>query len=121
MTEKLTPRVGDRVLVRFGTEGGPTYIGNVVDMGNNGQGTTAGVDVDGVGRRACWLHELEVIDREPVEWPEGFGPSSMGHRYVAVRLADSSVFSMTRRELEQFAANVPDVLARWDDLVGGAV
>jgi hypothetical protein len=117
--KKLTPRVGDRVLVK---SGGGSRTGDVRRI----SGAVIFVEVHGVHRAGeTWqydtLDELTVVDREPVEWPEGWeeGGSHLA-RVVGWKDDDETVLWFGRSELERILATGPDMLARWDELFGEA-
>jgi hypothetical protein len=116
MSYKLTPRVGDRVTL---VKGGVTMVGNVERIWLNGR--QADVAIDGWGMSSGYPIELlTVVDRDPVEWPEGW---RLGGAHID-RLAgwyddDDATLWFSRRELERILATGPDMLARWDELVGG--
>jgi hypothetical protein len=58
---------------------------------------------------------LEVLDREPVEWPQGWaGDDGYGNAYH-----EPSNVTVDRDELAELLATGPDMLARWDELMGG--
>jgi hypothetical protein len=111
MTEnKLTPRVGDRVLV---TANEQIRLGTVTALGSNGN--YAAINIDGWGSAGGFLtSRLEVVGRSLVEWPEGW---EIDHGDAAYnKVADVVV---TKDDLRVILATGPDMLARWDELVGG--
>lgn len=110
--KKLTPRIGDRVLVKLRRHT-TSYIGNVVELFDDDRyrvkvdgGPVGGLFADGL--------ELTVVDRDPVEWPEGWERDGVEFAYN--RIADIVV---DKSGLKEFLATGPDMLARWDELVGG--
>jgi hypothetical protein len=112
--KKLTPRVGDRVLVK---SGGGSRTGDVRRI----SGAVVFVEVHGVHRAGeTWqydtLDELTVVDREPVEWPEGWTRSKSVPDSHALFLGGHVI---SKPILERILATGPDMLARWDELVGG--
>ena len=119
MTDKLTPRVGDRVLAKVDIEG----VGMQTRTGSVFEDVTAKwrgeqyfrVRIDGITDDVWQLsgRVLTVVDRDPVEWPEGWARFSSS----MVSINDSRTFS--RAELEDILATGPDMLARWDELMGG--
>ena len=103
--KKLTPRVGDRVLFKID---GVTNVGNVSHL----DGEWADVD----SSYTYPLDDLTVVDRDPVEWPEGWseydsddGTAYSNYANVVIR----------KNELAQLLATGPDMLARWDELMAG--
>jgi hypothetical protein len=108
--KKLTPRVGDRVTLRLN---GRTYAGTVQDRSHDASGEWL-VSVDGRGRGFYASYELTVVDRDPVEWPEGWSDDGYGHAYH-----EPSNCDFERDGLEQVLATGPDMLARWGELMGG--
>jgi hypothetical protein len=113
MTEnKLTPRVGDRVIVKTGAY---TKIGNIIGLGSGGK--YASVDIDGWGVSGGFLTRgLTVVDRDPVEWPEGWGRRALG---LVTWLHGSRPLNLSRAELLGLQRDIPDMLARWDELMAG--
>lgn len=138
MTDKLTPRKGDRVLV----SAGPIPNTDSLDIFPSTTGTVRGVDHDlpqepfMVELDAEWLSDdrwrfpadrLEVLDRKPAEWPEGWGVdedgdvwyystnTGVGSQWVAV----DRPLSEQRATLEKLLQDIPQVLEQWDQLTGG--
>jgi len=67
------------------------------------------------------LDHLTVVDRDPVEWPEGWRAAD-GWRDMPVpvaRFEGRYVSLLTKADVERILATGPDMLARWDELVGG--
>jgi hypothetical protein len=111
--KKLTPRVGDRVLVIRGFDSQVTHskCGWVRSFDKYGGPL---VDVDGVAERMMVpLPHLEGVDRQPVEWPEGWS------RFSSSMVAHRNQRTFSRAELEDITQAGPDMLDRWDELMGG--
>ena len=58
-----------------------------------------------------------MVDREPIEWPEGWKPQQgfAVARYFGDRV---SAILLSKGDLEHILATGPDMLERWDELVG---
>jgi hypothetical protein len=109
--KKLTPRVGDRVLV---TANEQIRLGTVTALGSNGN--YAAINIDGWGSAGGFLtSRLEVVGRSLGEWPEGWSDYDEG--YV---LHEPSNVAIDKDNLKQLLATGPDMLERWDELVGGS-
>jgi hypothetical protein len=118
MTGKLTPRVGDRVIIAPGRIESFTAIGRVMRVEHN--------PVDGIvywvktdhDRTNRWfpVEELTVVDRKPVEWPEGW---SEYDKVQDAAFCDYANVWVRKNDLAQLLATGPDMLARWDELMGG--
>lgn len=120
MTEKLTPRVGDRVLVQTGASGGNSRTGDVRRIDEAG---VLHVEVHGVHRPAeYWQYtkeNVQVLDREPVEWPEGweqYDGIRRGELVAAYHVPTNLVY--THRLPKDLLATGPEMIARWDELMG---
>ena len=121
MTEKkLTPRVGDRVTFQFG---GKTYAGNLVQPPTSPTMTTGydpwTVVVDGSDEE--WRispSALTVVDRERVEWPEGWEKASSVAGAVTWKGTEIGVL-LDRKRMERIVADGPYLLEHWDELMGG--
>lgn len=119
MAEKLTPRVGDRVIYKDSVAG--TRIGTVVEVFADEGRQSVRIRMD--ERKDHFLNgfwttqatNVQVVDREPVEWPEGWGKHS--NCEAGLYLEDNGWY-FNRSELELILATGPDMLARWDELVG---
>lgn len=119
MTEKLTPRVGDRVIVKVE---GVTRAGVVVGFGHQEVGPDEShlmveLRIDGQPW-AEWAYEsdITVVDREPVEWPEGWkrwGDTTA--RWVGPA---NHLFICRKGALAELLGTGPEMLARWDELMG---
>jgi hypothetical protein len=119
MSDKLTPRIGDRVTFQFA---GRTHVGDLVHPATSSTMTT-GYDpwtvlVDGSDQEWRISPEgLTVVDREPVAWPEGWDVAFL-EPTPAVRL-DMCVF-MTRERFHRIRGPEGDYVAEhWDELLGG--
>jgi hypothetical protein len=111
--KKLTPRVGDRVLVKTGAFTGvvTTYAANVIHVNASGD---VHIHVPEVQESGWWdVSDLTVVDRQPVEWPEGWS------RFSSSMVAHRNQRTFSRAELEDITQAGPDMLARWDELMGG--
>lgn len=124
--KKLTPRVGDRVLlvVHIDGKGLQTRIGTVVeDVAAKWRGEPYfRIQVDGITDDYWQMSQgsLTVVDREPVKWPEGWEPGDhyeWGPDSVAIHRNANLGFS--KQNLIDILATGPDMLARWDELMGG--
>ena len=116
--KKLTPRVGDRVLFT-------TYPNSPIKHSRTGTvvATTAiaaQVKFDGgnLGNpNAPWEINklyLTVLDREPVEWPDGWRPNGEDYAYHAGLL-----IAVDKEALQELLRTGPDMLERWDELMEG--
>lgn len=105
---ELTPRVGDRVI--FKTHG-RTHVGEV-DRFDVSQ-RVASVLVP-YWSQSVWIdpNELTVVDRD-IRWPEGWTRSSAYPNCVG-----NGAHIYERYELESILATGPEMLARWDELMG---
>lgn len=110
MAEKLTPRVGDRVIARKGP-GSPhrTLAGTVKAIDADHVWVVRDGHMDAFGYDLC---AIEVVDREPVEWPKGWTRSS-----VYPGCASNGAHVYERYELEAILATGPEMLAKWSELM----
>jgi hypothetical protein len=126
MNGKLTPRAGDRVLVSAGQACdhcsqkrtipsttavvlkpiGDMWATRLDQFGHQPAGETTGkLDV-------FYVERLTVVDREPVEWPQGWAWGSPTTAIYASR-------AYSRFELQDILATGPAMLRDWDELMGG--
>ncbi len=117
--KKLTPRVGDRVIVAPGRIEDYTTIGRVIGAGEGVQKWLVVLDHDNEG---YWFPdaELTVVDRDPVEWPEGWEFDELNHILGTMAYHEPTNLALTKTMLASLLATGPDMLARWDELVGEA-
>jgi hypothetical protein len=126
---KLTPRVGDRVIVSAGEIPGsrdalviPTTTGSVDAV----RGANVAVVVDAGpynGPDRHWwfpFGRLTVVDREPVEWPDGWNKRP-SRRVGAVTVPDGDYQpALSREAFDRIRGPEGDYVAEhWDELVGG--
>jgi hypothetical protein len=57
---------------------------------------------------------VTVVDRDPVEWPDGWESERDDDVYNNIVEAE-----MTKADIEHILATGQDMLDRWDELVGG--
>ena len=123
--KKLTPRVGDRVTFQFDSK---TYVGNLVHPATSPTLTTGfdpwTVEVDGSDEEWRVSPEaLTVVDREPVEWPEGWGKAALADSHWQVSVCESGhaghVAYFSYEHLVKILEDGPRVLEEWDELVSG--
>ena len=113
--KKLTPRVGDRVLV---TANEQIRLGTVTALGSNGN--YAAINIDGWGSAGGFLtSRLEVVGRSLGEWPEGWSDDGSSSILGPMAYHEPTNTAYTKLMLELVLATGPDMLARWDELVGG--
>ena len=117
MSDKLTPRVGDRVIV---VHNNVTRTGSIARHYEN-TSPSWGVDLDGIdGPRWFSADQLEVVDREPVAWPEGWQTHNRRVGLAFVKIAETrEAFILSRSAIEKIVEDGPLVLESWDELVGG--
>ena len=133
MGEKLTPKVGDRVVF---VGQGKTLAGNIENITDYTTESFARVRVD--GHEAPWsvrTTDLEVRDREPVEWPDmpswEYGDTSWERNRrlrspegwnVQPTVLGSCVFvdanAINPADARQIADGWNHVADHWDELVG---
>ena len=138
MTErKLTPIANDRVIVSAGeipdTPHRISTSSGVVERFDNKRKPNAWqVEFDDAS--AAWFpaDRLTVVDREPVEWPEGWGPRVWEQRNgtgvicsvitsdkeARFWIADGVTVDVDFETLCRLAETVPEMVARWAELVG---
>jgi len=119
MTEKkLTPRVGDRVIVN--PPSGRTYVGDVTAITGDRTERPFDVTIDGLGEPPwrCRLNELTVVDRRPVEWPNGW--RRLNSTIIEVDAGDPNPARLTRAEFDKIRGPEGDYVAEHlDELLGG--
>ena len=120
MGEKLKPRVGDRVIV-YKSEN-PNLKQSVTGTVTGGAGHTKRVDYD-TGHHQ-WLDDslIHVLDREPVEWPEGWGAAKFDNawRVWPPWADDAEPYGYLTRELfDRIRGPEGDYMhEHWDELIG---
>lgn len=132
----LTPRVGDRVIVR----GKPGSVVTVTTCGTVIE-TRAPIDpgrwyvqVDTLPDAYHWHEDdLTVVDREPVEWPEDWGARTFEQRngvgvichvatsstHVTLWNGDGDKIHLTREEVGRLAVTAAQMRDGWDGLIRG--
>jgi hypothetical protein len=123
--KKLTPRVGDRVIAKVHIEG----VGMQTRTGSVFEDVTAKwrgepyfrVRIDGITDDVWQMSAsaLTVVDRDPVEWPEGWSDDGARGILGPMVYPEPTNTAFTKLMLELVLATGPDMLARWDELVGG--
>lgn len=110
---RLTPRVGDRVLI---ISGGVTYAGNAIARKNADDEWL--ITVDGIAsafyRR---IDGIEVRDREPVEWSEGWRTHDSPHERAVLSVPGGYAHILSKIEIEKILADGPYIIEHWDELI----
>jgi hypothetical protein len=97
----------------------PTTTGRVVSTNDT---TTVGVELDTNPIRDWWfsLDRVQVVDREPVEWPNGWSLRAVSglSPIPVVDHPHGGTLSLDRELIDKIVVDGPYVLENWDELVG---
>jgi hypothetical protein len=132
MGEKLKPRVGDRVVVQAGTYSGYTIPKSwMATVEHVGDGTNFEVGetlvaydppIGSLSRSRVPSRFLEVRDREPAKWPEGWGAAKFDNawRVWPPWADDAEPYGYLTRELfDRIRGPEGDYMnEHWDELMG---